>query len=121
MPMIADAVLDGGLTILDTTATHLHICSSEPATFAAVATASLGNSTVNVGAPAARGGGGRQVTVPSISGGSVTASGVASHYAIINNTGSVLLAAAPLSATQSVTINNTFSLASFTIGIPGAV
>jgi hypothetical protein len=121
MPMIADAVLDGGLTILDTTASHLHICSSEPGTFAAVATASLGNAAVSIGAPAARGGGGRQVTVAAISGATVTSTGTASHYAIVDQAGSVLLAAAPLSASQGVTVNNTFSLGSFTIGIPGAV
>jgi hypothetical protein len=121
MPMIADSVLDAALAVFDSTATHIHICSSEPATFAAVATASLGNATISVPAPAARAGGGRKVTIPAVSGATVTASGTASHYAIVNQTGSVLLAAAPLSASQAVTLNNSFSLAAFDVGIPGAV
>lgn len=119
MASIGDRVLDAGLTTLDTEATHLYICSSEPASYAAVAGVALGNkSAVAISAPADRTGGGREVTVSAITDGSVTATGTATHYAITDNTNSRLLATAALSASQAVTSGNTFTLTSFKIGIP---
>lgn len=121
MPYLNDRVYDAGLQVLDTEATHLHITSAEASTFAAVGTTTLGNSALDVGAPAARGGGGRQVTISAISAGSVTANGSAGYYAIVDTTNSRLLVAAPLSSAQTVTSGNTFSLPPFTVGIPGPV
>lgn len=122
MPFIADRVLDNGLTVLDTEANRLDICSSEPTTYtAATSTASLGNKTaLSVGAPAARSPSGRRVTVAAISDGSVTGTGTATHWAITDTANSRLLATGSLSASQSVTSGNTFTLAAFDIGIPGA-
>lgn len=37
MPYLNHRVYDFGLNVLDTEATHLHVCTSEPASFAAVA------------------------------------------------------------------------------------
>ena len=119
MPYMNDRVYDAGLNVLDTEATHIHICSAEPTVFGTLN--SLGSATVSIPAPSARGGGGRQVVVPAISGGSVTGSGSAVAYAIVDTTNSRLLVAAPLSASQTVTSGNTFSLASFNIGIPAPV
>ena len=123
MPFLADRVYDNGLTVLDTEANVLHICSSEPSTFAGVASVTLGNATtLSIGAPGARGGGGRQVTVAAItSGGNVTGTGTASHYAIVDTVNSRLLAAGALSASQAVTTGNSFTTSSFTIGVPGPV
>ena len=121
MPYLDARVYDAGLNALDTEATHIHLTSAEAATFAAVGSTTLGNSTISIGAPGARTGGGRKVTVAAISAGSVTANGSAGFYAIIDNTNSRLLAAAPLSAAQTVTSGNTFSLPAFDIGIPGPV
>lgn len=123
MPFLSDRVYDNGLTVLDTEANALHICSSEPSTFGGVASVSLGNATtLSIGAPGARGGGGRQVTVAAITtGGNVTGTGTASHYAIVDTVNSRLLAAGALSASQAVTSGNTFTTSSFTIGIPGPV
>ena len=119
MPALGDNVFDSGLDYLDTNGTRLDICSQEPATYAeATSTYSLGNKTgLNIGAPADRTGGGREVTVPSISDGSVTADGTASHWAITDGAAE-LLATGSLSASQGVTNGNTFTLTSFTIGIP---
>lgn len=123
MPYLNDRVLDNGLSVLDSEATHLHILGSEPATFAAVTAGTLGNATVSIPAPAARTPSGRKVTVPAISAGNVTGAGSASatHWAIVDATNSRLLAANALAAPQTVTNGNTFSIAAFDIGVPGAV
>lgn len=126
MPSIADRVYDNGLTVLDTEANAIYICSSEPATYAAATTtAALGSATggafTGIGAPAAGSPNGRQVTVNAITAGSVTATGTASHFAIVDTVNSRLLATGALSATQAVTSGNTFSLTPLTIRIPAAV
>lgn len=119
MPLLGDRVLDNGLGVYQTEGEQLDICSSEPATFADVATYTLGNkSGPTIGAPADRAGGGREVTVSAISDGSVTGTGTAAYIAITDQTNSRLLAAGPLASGQSVTNGNTFTLTSFKIGIP---
>lgn len=124
MPFLNDRVFDNGLTVLDTEANRLDICSSEPATYtAATSTASLGNKSIgagDIGAPAAGSPNGRQVTVQALTGGSVTATGTATHYAITDTGNSRLLATGALSSSQAVTNGNTFSTSSFTIRIPQA-
>ncbi len=122
MAFINDRVFDLGLTILDTEANRLDICSLEPTTFTqATSTNTLGNKTaLSVGAPEDRSPTGRKVVVAAISGGSVTANGTASHWAVTDTVNSRLLATGALAATQVVTSGNTFSLAAFDIGIPDA-
>jgi hypothetical protein len=123
MAYLADRVFDNGLTVLDTEANKILITSAEATTYTqANATYALGNSTtLSIGAPAARSGGGRQVTIAAITDGSVTATGTATHYAIVDTVNSRLLATGSLSASQAVTSGNTFTLSSAVIGIPGAV
>ena len=123
MASIADRVYDNGLTVLDTEANKILITSAEATTYTqANATYALGNSTsLSIGAPAARSGGGREVTIAAITDGSVTATGTATHYAIVDTANSRLLATGSLSASQAVTSGNTFTLSSAKIGIPGAV
>lgn len=126
MPLIADRVYDNGLTVLDTEANAIYICNLEPTTYAsATTTNALGNASAGnypgIGAPAAGSPNGRQVTVSAVTNGSVTATGTASHYAIVDTVNTRLLAAGALSATQAVTSGNTFTLTSFTVRIPAAV
>lgn len=123
MPFLNDRVFDNGLTVLDTEANKITITSQEAATYAeGNATYALGNSTsLSVGAPQDRTGGGREVVIASISDGSVTANGTATHYAIVDTVNSRLLAAGSLTASQVVTSGNSFTLSSFTIGIPDPV
>lgn len=123
MPLIADYVLDSALSKLDTEADKLYICSAEPTTYTqAITTYALGVKTsLSVGAPADRSPNGRKVTVAAITDGSVTGTGTASHWAIVDSVNSRLLAANALSASQSVTSGNTFTLAAFDIGLPDAV
>jgi len=120
MATIADRVFDNGLTVLDTEANKIVVTSQEATTYTeANATYALGNSTsLSIGSPADRSGGGREVTAAAITDGSITGTGTVTHYAIIDTTNSRLLVTGSLSASQSVTSGNTFSLASFTVGIP---
>ena len=120
MASLGDRVFDNGLTVLDTEANRIDITSQEATTYAeATSTYTLGNSTsLSIAAPSDRTGGGREVVAAAISDGSVSGTGTATHYAIVDTSNSRLLATGSLSASQSVTSGNTFSLASFTIGIP---
>lgn len=120
MATLNDRVFDNGLSVLDTEANAVHITSQEATDYTdATTTSTLGNSTsLSIGAPADRTGGGREVTVATITDGTVTGTGTATHYAIVDTANSRLLATGSLTASQSVTTGNTFTLASFTIGIP---
>lgn len=120
MAFLGDRVFDNGLTVLDTEANAIHITSQEAVDYTgATTTHTLGNSTsLSIGAPADKAGGGREVTVAAITDGSVTGTGTATHYAVVDTVNSRLLAAGALTASQSVSSGNTFTLGSFTIGIP---
>ncbi len=120
MASIADRVLDNGLTVLDTEANRVDITSAESTTYAeATSSQTLGNKTsISISAPADRTGGGRKVTLSAISDGTVTGTGSATHYAITDTTNSRLLVTGSLTASQSVTSGNTFSLETLDIGIP---
>lgn len=122
MAYINDRVFDNGLTVLDTEANRLDICSQEPVTYAeATSTYTLGNKTPpSVGAPADRTPNGRKVTVAAITDGTVTGTDDATHWAISDTGNSRLLATGPLAASQAVTAGNVFTLAAFDIGIPDA-
>lgn len=123
MATLNDRVFDNGLTVLDTEANKITITSQEATTYTeGNATYALGNSTsISISAPADRTGGGRKVTVSAITGGSVTANGTATHYAILDTVNSRLLATGSLTASQVVTSGNTFTLSAFDIGIPDPV
>jgi hypothetical protein len=120
MATLNDRVFDNGLTVLDTEANAVHITSQEATDYTdATSTSTLGNSTsLSIGSPQDRTGGGREVVVAAITDGSVTGTGTATHYALVDTVNSRLLATGSLTASQSVTNGNSFTLASFTIGIP---
>ena len=120
MASIADRVLDNGLTVLDTEANRVDLTSQEATTYAeATSTYTLGNKTsISIGSPTDRTGGGRKVTMAAISDGTITGTGTATHYAIVDTTNSRLLVTGSLTASQSVTTGNTFSLEALDIGIP---
>jgi hypothetical protein len=120
MATLSDRVFDNGLTVLDTEANRIDITSQEATSYAeATSTYTLGNSTsLSIGAPQDRSGGGREVVVAAITDGLVTGTGTATHYAIVDTVNSRLLATSTLTASQSVTSGNTFTLSSVAIGIP---
>lgn len=119
MAYLNDAVLDDGLNELTSaTSTQLVICSQEPTTRTeAITTYNLGSkATPTISSPANRTGGGREVTISAFTDGSVTATGTASHWALVD--GTRLLAANNLASTQAVTNGNSWELDAQKIGIP---
>ena len=122
MAYLDDTVLDDGLDAgiaAKATATNLdvHICSEEPVDYTGASTTyTLGNKAdVTVTGPAAGDASGRKVTIDAITGGSVTGSDTATHWALVDTDATLLVAAQSLSAPQAVTSGNTFSLAAFDI------
>lgn len=120
MPTLNNRVFDNGLAVLDTEANKITITSQEAATYAeGNATFALGSSTsLSIAAPSDRSAGGREVVVAEITDGSVAVDGTATHYAILDTVNSRLLATGNLTESQVVSSGNTFTLGSFTIGIP---
>lgn len=120
MAFINDLVFDNGLSYADTNGTRLDITSQEATTYAeATSTFTLGNDTVNTGAPEDGAVDGRRVQVPAITAGSVTATGTATHWALTDGA-SVLIATGALSASQAVTSGNTFSLDAISVTVRDA-
>ena len=120
MAYLNDRVFDEGLSILDLEANAVHVTSAEATTYLeATSTYTLGlSSSLSIAAPSDRTGGGRKVAVSAISDGDITGTGTVTHYALVDTANSRLLATAALTASQSVTNGNTFTLATFDIGIP---
>lgn len=120
MAYLNDRVFDEGLSILDLEANAVHVTSAEAADYTeATSTYTLGlSSSLSIAAPSDRTGGGRKVAVSAISDGDITGTGTVTHYALVDTVNSRLLATAALTASQSVTNGNTFTLATFDIGIP---
>ena len=123
MAYLSDNALDALLEYISTNATHLYICSQEPATLTeATTTYALGSKAGPTFGPIQdreEEGGGRELPVDAITGGTVTDTGTATHYALVS--GTELLVANNISNPQVVTSGNSFNLAAFTIGIPDAV
>lgn len=120
MATLADRVYDNGLTVLDTEANRVDICSQEPTTYAqATSTYTLGNTTsITISAPADGDTSGRKVRLSAITDGSVTGTGTATHFAITDTSNSRLLVVQSLSSSQAVTTGNVFSLTVVDIEIP---
>ena len=120
MATLNNRVFDNGLSILDTEANKITLTSQEATTYTeGNATYALGSSTsLSIAAPSDRTGGGREVVVAEVTDRSISADGTATHYAILDTVNSRLLATGSLTETQVVTSGNTFTLGSFTIGIP---
>jgi len=123
MATLNNRVFDQGLSVLDLEANQIHVTSQEATSYAeAITTYTLGDSSsLSIGAPQDRTGGGREVVVAAISDGSITGTGTATHYAIVDTTNSRLLATSTLTASQAVTNGNTFTLSAVSIGIPDPV
>lgn len=124
MPFVNDNTLDNGLAALKAAASHIYICSAEPATFtAASSTLALGNKNFGAGAvyPAAIAAGspsGRKLTSAVVADGSVTATDLATHSAVTSNASSRLEVAQALASSQNVTIGNTFTLTAQDVRLP---
>ena len=120
MAKINDLAFDAAIGYLITNGNRLHICSQEPTLVGTLY--SLGNKvSITLGAAGDGTPSGRKTTVPAISDGTVTGNGTATHWAIINTAGTILVATGQLSASQAVTSGNTFTLAAFDITVIDAV
>ena len=118
MAYIHPDVQDAALTEIKD-ATILHILTAEPATYANIATYTVGNkANPAFGANGAGDPNGRQFSVTAISDGNVTGTNPAAFWCLADVSGSRLLAAGSLSGSQVVTSGNVFTLASFVIRIP---
>jgi len=128
-------VLDNGLAALVANASHIFICSQEPVDFTtATVTYALGNMNFGAGAaltgPTNRSGTsgpggtapnpGRQVTTTAVTSGTVTGTGTAVRWAIVDVPNARLLVDNDLAAGQAVAAGNVFSIPAFNFGIPGS-
>ena len=121
MAAINDEVFDQGLDWADTNGTRLDIVSTDPGlTYATVTGNTLGNKTsYSVGVTEDGAADGRRVIGQAITDGTVSGTGTATHWAITNGTDTVVASGA-LSASQSVTSGNTFTLDAISITIRDA-
>lgn len=116
---LTDNAMDALLNYIKNNAEELHILSQQPLTYANVATYTLGNkASPTITGPAAGDTNGRKITVSAISDGNVTGTGTATHWALVDITGTELLFSQALSASQAVTSGNTFSLNAIDIENP---
>lgn len=120
MAFLHDDIMDAGLNVIKNNTEKLWICSALPATFAeASSTYALGyKATPAFTGPANGDASGRKLTVDAITGGTVSGTGTATHWALTDDSESKLLAAQELNASQGVTSGNTFSLTAFDIELP---
>ena len=122
MAFVRDAALDALLADIRSNVDKLHITSAEASSFANVASVTLGNkATPSLGAVGAATPNGRKFTVSAITDGTVTGTGTAAYWALVDEGSSELLATGALSSSQGVTNGNTFTLAAFDITAPDAV
>ena len=118
---INDYVFDNGLVSIDTDGDRLHLCSTNPGgVYATVTGNSLANATPTISAPKDATGGGRAVEVSAISGGTITAQGTATHWAVVDVSASRVLASGSLSNSQILYTANTFDTTAFEIIIRDA-
>lgn len=115
MAYYPDGVLDAALQVFrDATTPVLHLCSQEPTTYAGAAvTYTLGNKpTPVITAQADRPGGGRKVDISTFTDGTITGTGIATHWALVDANDNRLLATLAVPASQAVTVGNAMSLSS---------
>jgi hypothetical protein len=112
MPLLADYCLDAALAKV-AEATHIYICNAEPTTYTqASATFALGVKAAPTFAAAADGTpDGRKIVLNAITAGTTNTTGTGSHWALVDQANSRLLATKALAASQVLTAGNPWSLA----------
>ena len=118
---INDTVFDNGLSTLVSNANTLLITTADPnGTYATATANTVGTDAVTPGAISSGATDGRRSVIPAITSGTVNNTGTATHWALTSTTTSTLFANGPLSASQSVTSGNTFTLDAVSITIRDA-
>lgn len=116
---LTDNAIDALLNYIKNNAEVLHICSAQPTAYGDIATYSLGSkSTPTIGSPANGDTSGRKITISAITDGTVSGTGTATHWALVDVTGTELLFSQALSSSQGVTSGNTFTLPAIDIENP---
>lgn len=114
-------VLDKGLLYLIQHSSRFVVLSAAPTDFASVAGLLLGTKQpVFISGPATSGSG-RKVTLHTITDGVVSADGIVTHWAILNDPLLLLLANGEFATPLTVTGGNAFTTAAFDIILPGLV
>ena len=115
MSYIHPNVLDQAANYIINGTENFYLCSAEPSTFTeASATYKLGTkASPSLTGPAAGDVSGRKLTVSAFTDGAVSADGTASHWALTDDSLTMLLAAGPLDASQAVYDGNTFEMEAF--------
>ena len=116
MAFIIDAAFDAALNYIKTNGTTLHICSAEPANYAAISAIELGVAAVSLTGPAAGDTSGRKVTIPAVTADDVDATGTASYWALSNGS-DTLIASGSLSSNVAVSSGGTYNFAATDIEI----
>ena len=120
---VADYVLDNGLSAIDTLADKIHILAADPSNYSDVTTNTLGNKSFSAGgafgSPGAGSPNGRVVASTAFTDGSITTSGTAAKWAVVDSVNSRLLANGSLASSVAVSSGGTFGLPSFNIRLPG--
>jgi len=120
MAYINDLAFDAGIAYLITNGNRLHVCSQEPTSVGTLY--SLGNkASITMGTAGDGTPSGRKTTVPAITDGTSTGNGMATHYAIVNTAGTILVATGAVASPQTITSGNPFTLAAFDLTITDAV
>ena len=128
MASLHDNVLDNAIQYIINNVENLYVCSADPGLDFTLAsnTKKLGHKALTIpgdlvgtnpkdGVP-----NGRRVEFAAIADGVVDAAGTATHFAITDDSASLVLASGPLSASKSLAIGSPFTLTAFSITIPDA-
>lgn len=116
-------VFDNGLSTLTNNSENLYILKADPGlAWSNIALHALGvKAAPVVNSPTDRAEGGREVVLQEIPNGTVTGDGVATHFAITDDSATKILASGPLGNPQQVTTGNIFTLPDMAMGIPDPV
>jgi len=119
MSILHNDVYDNGLNEIVNNTNVLHLLNDNPGiTFANIATMTLGNkASPTINTPEAHITG-RKITIEAAYNCIATATGTATHYALVDTTGSRILASGYLDAPVSLTSGTYFATSAMYIAIP---
>jgi hypothetical protein len=120
MTALHNDVFDKGLETIDDNTENLYILSADPGlTFSNIATYGLGvKASPVIAAPSDRSGGGREVVISAITNGTVSGTGTATYFSLVDDSASKILASQKLTASIAVVVGQTFRLTELAVGIP---
>lgn len=120
MAFFSNTIRDNGLSTITANGTEFYLTTQVVTTYAAASnTYTLGKKTgVVPGSVSDASGGGRGVVIPATTGGDVTDTGTATHWALCDPTNQIVLVSGALSASVDVVAGGVFNFGSFSIKIP---